>query len=583
MIETDMYVSFGQRTVIYDSVKSLDDLTEALKDSDPYIDIVIIESFAVDKSIVIPGGKDIIMRGLNGVKLTRAPGFKDVMIDLATSSLTIENIKIDGNKGIVGDSNESAVHVSGATLILDDVEITGNSCTEGAGVKAITNSNVVINEGTKIHDNECILPNGKGGGVFTSSGARLTINGGEIYENKALDGGGVYAEFGIVEINGGEIARNAATGFDGKGGGLFTNNSALVIDGGEIRDNVVSGEGSGAGEGGGGGVYAEFGTVLLNNGRIANNSVTSGELAGGGFYISISAKFNMINGDIDSNTAPSGGGIYFSSLSESANPHYIRGGVLQGNIAASSDITRGGGAINLSDGVILYINQEDANVPTELIDNKAPQSDGGAIYTPNTVSTAGNLENKGNLHISEDVKFSGNVAIKGVAISEAEQPLCETYVKTHDVSAPYSYAWNNLDINYRKDDEAENTFAQIAAFVNFARCEGKGAPPADLRFALYDDGGRCVSCVRAEKDGCVVFAPIEYDEAGEYHYTIRQVGVENSWWIFDRKPRYATVTVTEDEDGLKSSVAYFGAPAAFTDWYFSCECGGARSRAKVKS
>ncbi len=107
----------------------------------------------------------------------------------------------------------------------------------------------VFMDGGVISSNLCTvyasIDNGKGGGIHNSVGAYLRIDGGEISNNEAVRGGGIYAGgngFATTIINGGLITRNYASGIytgdttRGDGGGIW-GNSSLHIYGGEISYN----------------------------------------------------------------------------------------------------------------------------------------------------------------------------------------------------------------------------------------------------------------------------------------------------------------------------------------------------------
>ncbi|MDR2505543.1 MAG: hypothetical protein LBD16_05485 [Oscillospiraceae bacterium] len=378
----------------YGSVESLADLNTALADGDPIIDISITAGFGVTSTITIPAGKNVILNGVGDITLTRAAGFKGAMIDVANGNLTIENLKLNGNKASAGVCAGSIINAYNSNVTLEGAEVFGNSCAKGGGIKASNASTVVLDGGTFIHDNEAVQTGGEGGGVY--------------------------------------IGNHHTPAYVGT-------NSTLAINYADINDNKAQN---------GGGVYAGYANVLLDGGRVARNTATAADSYGGGLYIGVGANFVMKKGDIDGNTSWSGGGIFIET--PSASPHYIYGGMLRNNTATSNNVFRGGGAINLGNFAELYVSG------AQFIKNSAPNADGGAIYTPNTTVVAFDVGNKSRLHIAADVKFGCNVAIKGAAILEADKAKCDTYVDTHDVTAPYSYAWNNLDVNYRNQVENDD-------------------------------------------------------------------------------------------------------------------------------
>ena len=189
-------------------------------------------------------------------------------------------------------------------------------------------------EDINIHDNTVR----NGGGVYNLGTAHF-ING-VITRNIAADdesvtpivygcGGGVYnAENGIFTMSGGEIVNNTAS----NGGGIY-NNSFLILNGGEIKNNTVTHSG--------GGVYNDVdGNFALNDGLITYNTPKTGVTNVTGFGITTAGKMNMVGGEISNNYVDSasasfanskGGAIYATNGSHTQ----ISGGTILDNLAES--------------------------------------------------------------------------------------------------------------------------------------------------------------------------------------------------------------------------------------------------------
>jgi hypothetical protein len=100
----------------------------------------------------------------------------------------------------------------------------------GGGVSNSNSSTFIMING-EISDNSGI----NGGGVSSTSGGEFTMNAGMISENKASRGGGLYSNNGTIEVKGGEITKNTATGSGsrGSGGGIYAIYfSQLTVDAG---------------------------------------------------------------------------------------------------------------------------------------------------------------------------------------------------------------------------------------------------------------------------------------------------------------------------------------------------------------
>ena len=143
----------------------------------------------------------------------------------------------------------------------------------------------------------------------------------------SVSGGSVHATWAEINLYGGTLTGNNATG---NGGAVYLSNSSFTMHGGAITNNTASN---------GGGIYAgsRGETVNINGGIISGNRATNG----GGIYASSGAKFHLNGGEIQNNVATeAGGGVYCSNLySQNTGRCEFYGGTISGNTAQ-----RGGGA-----------------------------------------------------------------------------------------------------------------------------------------------------------------------------------------------------------------------------------------------
>lgn len=104
-------------------------------------------------------------------------------------------------------------------------------------------------------------------------------------------------------------------------------------------------------------------------------------------------------------------------------------------------------------------------------------------------------------------------------------------------------------------------------------------------FELKDDDGKVIQTVTNDADGCVALT-VEYNKAGEYHYTISEVVPDEAknnvkdHITYDATPRNVTVEVTNGTDQLNAVVTYdegSTTPPTFTNKYSTTlpEAGGA--------
>ena len=202
---------------------------------------------------------------------------------------------------------------------------------DGAGISLVNNSNLTMEEGSKVsynhgnHDYDA-----DGGGIMVRVNSDLTINGGEVSYNFTYGfGGGICIYTSNVTINNGLVYGNRST----YGGGISTSGTSNVTLGEEgessnleVAYNTAFTHPNNASSGFGGGV------ALGNNG--SNDYLYNQNL-----YVN--------DGLIHNNTAVYGGGISNYSTGNSGNNKlYLKGGTISDNKASSSNQGDGIYAIN---------------------------------------------------------------------------------------------------------------------------------------------------------------------------------------------------------------------------------------------
>ncbi len=199
------------------------------------------------------------------------------------------------------------------------------------------NSNCTMNmNGGVIANNTAIF----GGAIYQSGGATFNMTGGIISGNGCDNngsGGGVFSGDSTVNISGGYITNNKATGYDESkqdsctthgGGGIATSKGSLKMSGGYVTGNYSGNSG--------GGIYVGFygsGTkATFTGGVIASNICDIGE--GGGIRIAGGKNESGSKGTISGNTYVTNNGNLTGAKSSNYNK--------QSNAAAG---TWGGGGI----------------------------------------------------------------------------------------------------------------------------------------------------------------------------------------------------------------------------------------------
>ncbi|MCI9110617.1 MAG: hypothetical protein HFH47_02245, partial [Bacilli bacterium] len=291
---------------------------------------------------------------------------------------------------------EAVLKTTEGTLNLENIIIDGNNVEAQSALLVQNSGDVNINTGTTIKNGNNINETStkSGGGIHRLKGL-LTINDGEIINNKAGWGGGIkcgkyYDETEAVLIKGGKISNNESN----YGGGI---NGYISMSSGEVSNNnsKVSG----------GGILIGDGSSNITGGKIISNTSNSG----GGI---VNAQGNLtISGNtlIDGNRADNnGGGINFSCTNDCKL--IIKGGQISNNNSG-----------HYGGGIIIFTNKS-INATLEisgnaLIDSNTSNSTGGGVFSSDstTVNIIGGkisknksiTNNGGGMHTGGVVNMSG--------------------------------------------------------------------------------------------------------------------------------------------------------------------------------
>ncbi len=151
------------------------------------------------------------------------------------------------------------------------------------------------------------------------------------------------------------------------------------------------------------------------------------------------------------------------------------------------------------------------------------------------------------VHVTDN--RSGNLSAK-VEYPEETPPVFENVYQASPVSAVI---------------EAEKTL------------EGMNLKDKQFSFELVDKDGIVLDTVKNKADGSISFADLDFDTAGEYTYTIREVKGNEAGIIYDETTHKVTVKVTDDKEGkLKAEVIYEGGKAPTFTNIFSEEDTGSQ-------
>jgi len=340
-------------------------------------------------------------------------------------TVTIRGSTIAGNaaNGKTGDGFGGAVYARGGSLTVEDSTVGSNEARQGAGI-AGNNSQITL-RGATISGNRGQF----GGGLYTYLG-QVNVTGGAILGNTAGLGGGVYA-YGPVTLTNARVAQNVVSGQYGYGGGVMSNGAAVTVTGGSISDNeAIQGgavyaykpearvkiddatlSGNKASYGGavslwqgetalsgvtlqanaafldGGGVFVQEGKITLRASQLIGNTC---DRNGGGLYVAAAGSIDAASTHITGSSIDgSGAGAYV------AGQLVFDGGTIADNV--TSDATSfGGGVFNEGGRVTLR----------------------RAAIVRNTAADGGGIANRGTLQ-AENVTLSGNRATRGAGLRNA--------------------------------------------------------------------------------------------------------------------------------------------------------------------
>lgn len=380
--------------------------------------------------------------------------------------MTIVDTKIDGNTAsgsdamVAGASGGGGIYNEGGTVdisgiaeitnnIADGAQSTGGGILNAAGTFTATGVSITANESNRAGGG--IETNGSGPvtlidvnldgnmtGVVTGTGApgnggalhvsgdsAITITGGTVSANVAVnEGGALWNGAGTMSLTQVMIDGNTASGADG-GGGLYNNaNGTINLQNSTVSNNVAANSGNG------GGITNEETTILnVTASTISGNTAAS---SGGGIYNNGTAT--VLNATIAINTAADNGG----GISAMA-PVSVKGSIIAeniGTIGADVDGTFESDDYNLIGDDSGNIFPESANDLENIDALLAPLADNGGLTLTHTLLdgspaiNAGDPEDNspdqlGNL-VFGDTKDIGAFELNGIlGVGDVEQSVAD--------------------------------------------------------------------------------------------------------------------------------------------------------------
>lgn len=357
---------------------------------------------------------------LNGHKLSssnlEAPiinNLKNLVICDCVGTGEIGNRGTDDSPAVqaINIANDCNVYVYGGSIANN---ITNSN---GAGV-LLGDSASFYMYGGSVKNNKT-TQNGGGISVQPSSSGGVYLYNGEISDNSAVNGGGIYFDNGYnFNMSGGEIKNNSSTE-SGAGISILGNMNAY-ISGGSIYENVCTSNG--------GGIFATDynAKVIITGGTITKNTA----MWGGGIYLFNAAQMTMSDSAVISeNTANSNGGGVF--LNQSANVSGVgivkptltmTGGNIEGNTATGNGggiCEARGSVVDISGGTVK--NNKSSHGAGIFIGDVSNATFSDGVITGNTATGYGGgvyaCESRETTFTMTGGNINENTAIYGGAIS----------------------------------------------------------------------------------------------------------------------------------------------------------------------
>lgn len=332
---------------------------------------------------------DLVMHGGNVVIY-----MSSFILDARADGKTVGNGRIltveGGTLTIVGDTTRitggftggkadigGAILVEGGELHLKGYTFHGCSAQKGGGIAIVGGSCTM--EDSVVYGNSAT----QGGGVYVGPEGSLSILGGEVSDNKADLGAGIYVDGTTLTLSAGELHDNSAT----TGGGIYMCGGNLTL-----LDNVNVHGNTAAESGGNLAVDGDESAAIT----IAGASICEGNAADGGGVALLKGGLTLSSGAIENNAASRGAGI--AVLGGTA---LVEDGAIRSNVGSFK-----GGAAYVEGGTLHVQGGSIENNSAEAGDDEwgeTTTAEGGGIY----VATGGSLEVEGSPSLSSNVR-SGN-------------------------------------------------------------------------------------------------------------------------------------------------------------------------------
>lgn len=354
-----------------------------------------------NKNINLVGGYDSTCTSITGdpTRLEGSIGAGSTL-DIFGSTVTLQNLEIAWGSSVGGGVDAR----SGAQVTLDNTDVFNNHGSSGGGIYVSSNSMVTTINNSEVHNNTASTIGGGVGvwGQFSGNG-----NYSDIYENCAPHGGGFYVPGGSLNINSADTYLNQAAAANGLGGGIYLTNSGVVTLTNGAYVYYLNQAYDGAG------IYADNARVYLNGGattlrdNVAANDGGAVYLTNGSTLQSSGARIGQAGSSL-ANESQNGAGIYALNSTVDFN-----GGYIINNIAAVN-----GGGIFADNSTILLTGVQVGDTAADYANQLGSSGHYGAgLYlTGATQATLDNTVVAGNMFQTTGFTYGGGAYVSNSSV-----------------------------------------------------------------------------------------------------------------------------------------------------------------------
>lgn len=247
--------------------------------------------------------------------------------------LFLSDLKITGGTTDLGGGVYLDYNSFGATLVLDGVAITGNTATSSGGGIYADDYGTIYANASKITNN--VSPSGAG--LYTYW-ANINLTGVDITGNHTApgtsgSGAGWFNEYGVNRMKGGSISGNTAGDAtnSGYGAGMYDEYGNTAFTKVHIDDNTANDAGEG------GALYTYFDLLQMTGGTMSHNRASGQFSEGGGLYVEDGAQTDLHGVTMAGNKVTTtdgdgyGGGTIYLYANEYGNQLNITGSTISGS------------------------------------------------------------------------------------------------------------------------------------------------------------------------------------------------------------------------------------------------------------